>query len=305
MSKMLNRRALLGGLAALPLAPLAFAATVPLTTTHITNKLSLISGAGGNVVVLAGEDGQLLVDGGARDATRALQAQLKRLPGGGRVHTLFNTHWHAEQTGGNEVFAKSGAQIIAQEKTRLWLSTDHYQPDADRYEKALPRGAWPSKSFYTVGEMPAGPERIAYGHLLEAHTAGDLYVHFLDSNVLAVGDALSPLRDPQLDWVAGGWLGGRVDALALLLKRGNEQTRFVPSWGPVVGRAEVQAEHDLMLTLYGRFTELMRKGYTTQAMLEGGILDKLPRTLENPGRFVYDVHKGMWAHHNTLSHDIV
>ena len=57
---------------------------------------------------------------------------------------------------------------------------------------------------------------------------------------IAVGDALAPTGDPVLDWWGGGWLGGRVDSLALLLARSDAETRFVPSYGPVIGRAEVQ-----------------------------------------------------------------
>ena len=40
--------------------------------------------------------------------------------------------------------------------------------------------------------------------------------------VLAVGDVASPLRDPVHDWFAGGWLGGRVDAMDDLLALAGE-----------------------------------------------------------------------------------
>ena len=39
-----------------------------------------------------------------------------------------------------------------------------------------------------------------------AHTRGDIYVFFRDSNVLAVGDVASPLRDPALDYFTGAWI---------------------------------------------------------------------------------------------------
>jgi cyclase len=175
----------------------------------------------------------------------------------------------------------------------------------DRYEKALPKAAWPTQSFYTGGTLDAGGEHVEYGYLLEAHTAGDIYVYFRDANVLVVGDAVSPARDPELDWYAGGWLGGRVDALELLLKISNDATRIVPGFGPVIGRKELQAEHDLMLALFTRTAELMRKGYRTQDMLEAGILRDSGRSWADPQKFMNDAHKGMWAHHNTLSHDIV
>src|SRR5690606_30392827 len=101
------------------------------------------------------------------------------------------------------------------------------------------------------------------------------------------------------------WLGGRVDSLALLLELTNDDTRVVPSYGPVVGRAAVEAEHRTMETLFERTTVLLRQGYSADDMLAAGVLDDLPRGFADPSKFLHDVHKSLWAHHNTISHDIV
>jgi hypothetical protein len=108
-----------------------------------------------------------------------------------------------------------------------------------------------------------------------------------------------------LDWFGGGWLGGRVDALALLLEISDEQTQFVPSYGPVVDRATVQVEHDMMLVLFERIVERVRKGESAEDVLEAGVMRDLSRSFDDPLKFLYAAHKGMWAHHNTLSPDIV
>jgi hypothetical protein len=79
----------------------------------------------------------------------------------------------------------------------------------------------------------------------------------------------------------------------------------VPSVGPVVGRAEVQAEHDLMLAIFDRMVVNLRLGQTAADMLKAGLLDGLPRTFVDPSKFLYDAHKGFWAHHNKLMNDIV
>jgi cyclase len=92
-----------------------------LAVSGIAPGLSLITGAGGNVVVLGGPDGALLVDGGNATQSAALLKLALKTGNARQVHTLFNTHWHPDQTGSNERVAKSGARIIAQENTRLWL----------------------------------------------------------------------------------------------------------------------------------------------------------------------------------------
>jgi len=308
---MANRRTLMkgaaAGLAGLSLAPLARfgLAADELTAEPVTGAFTMITGAGGNVLVLATDDGQLLVDSGAAGFADALLAALAELPGAGRVGTLFNTHWHLDQVGANAALGEAGAAIVAHEKTRLRLATDYYLPGEDRYEKALPAPAHPTQTFYTRGESAFGGERIEYGYLLEAHTDGDIYVFFRDANVMAVGDAVSPARDPVLDWFGGGWLGGRVDALALLLEISDARTRFVPSYGPVVGREDVRAEHDLMLALFERLVELVRQGMSAEDILAAGAMEGLGRTFDDPLAFLYAAHKSLWAHHNTLSPDIV
>jgi glyoxylase-like metal-dependent hydrolase (beta-lactamase superfamily II) len=307
----MNRRAIvkgaLGGVLGLALPPFArsaFAQGSP-AVVPVSEGLVMLTGAGGNVLVRTASTGQVVVDSGAAAFTDAVLADLRALPGGGGATTVFNTHWHREQVGGNLAFGRSGATIIAHEKTRAHLATDYYLPVEDRYEKALPKAAQPTVTFFTGDTTLAGNERIAYGHLLEAHTDGDIYVFFRDANVLAAGDAISPVRDPVLDWFGGGWLGGRADAQEKLLKLTDEKTRIVPSYGPVVGRAELQAEFDMTRTLFDRMLDLVKQGMSAKDMLDAGVMQGLSRTFRDPYRFAYDAYKGYWAHHNSLSPNVL
>lgn len=300
-------RGALGGLTAAALAPYARpGAAQSLDVTRVTDTLHLVTGAGGNVLVRVSGGGQTLVDSGAAERTEALRAVLAELPGAGRVGRLFNTHWHRAQVGGNAVFGSSGATIIAHEKTRARIVTPYYVgPHEDRYEPALPEAAHPDEAFFENGTTTLDGERVDYGHLLQAHTDGDCYVLFRDTNVVAAGDAISPVRDPVLDWFGGGWLGGRIDSLTRLLELGDAETRYVPSHGPVVGRAEVEAERDVMTGLFEIMLEYVRKGYSAEDIVAEGLLDSLEREFDDPYALVYAAHKGFWAHHNTLSPDIV
>lgn len=310
MNGFLNRRTLLQGAAALAasglVAPFASAASkAAANTTQLAAGLHLISGVGANVLVLEAGEGLLLVDSGTASQAAALRAELQKLPAKGRVTQLVNTHWHAEQTGSNEAFGKAGAKIIAQAKTKQRLSTNQYRPEIDGYMKALPEGGRPTQAFHTTDSLKAGSEQVELGYLLEAHTDGDCFVHFRNANVIAVGDVASPDRDPVLDWYGGGWIGGRIDALDLLLKRGDANTRYVPAQGPVVSRSALQTERDFLDGAYTRMTELLRKGYGAQDMLAADVYKGLPRQLVDAKTFAHSAFKGLWAHHNTISHDIV
>jgi glyoxylase-like metal-dependent hydrolase (beta-lactamase superfamily II) len=307
----MNRRAILkgalGGVLGLTLSSFArpaFSQESP-AIVPVRDGFVMLTGAGGNILVRPANAGQVLVDSGAAQFTDAVLARLRGLPGAGHVTTVFNTHWHREQVGGNLAFGRSGATIIAHEKTRAHLATDYYRVDEDRYEKALPPEARPTVTFFNGDQTLASDKRIEYGHLLEAHTDGDIYVFFRDANVLAAGDAISPLKDPELDWFGGGWLGGRADAQEKLLKLSNAETRIVPSYGPVVGRAELQAESDMTRMLFDRMLDLLKKGMSAQDMLDAGLMKDLNRTFRDPFRFAYDAYKGYWAHHNSLAPEVL
>jgi cyclase len=302
----MRRRDVLKGLAALSLAPLAARAQARLTVSDVTPQIKVLAGAGGNIVVLATRAGQIVVDSGAAAQREAVVGTLRELGAGvGAVAAVINTHWHPDQTGANEALAAAGATIVAHDKTRQRLRAGWYVPALDRYEPPLPAAALPTKTFFTTDELVVGEQTIELGYLIEAHTDGDAYVRIPAANVVAAGDALSPERDPVLDWFGGGWLGGRVDALKKLLELGDAATRYVPSYGPVVGRAAVQAEHDLLATIFDRMVVNLRLGQTADDMLKAGLLDGLPRTFTDPAKFLYDAHKGFWAHHNKLMNDIV
>lgn len=312
MAQLLDRRAVLG--AALGVAT-QFALAAPSTaagrggtvaTQSLGDGLFVIGGVGTNVLALTAAEGVLLVDTGEARSHRALRSELRRLPGRGEVRTIINTHWHREQTGGNEPFGQAGSSIIAHQKTRQRVSADLWQPESGSYLKALPRAGWPSRAFLQTDSLEFAGQPIECGYLVEAHTDGDVYAWFPRSNVLAVGDVLAAAgRDPELDWFGGGWLGGRVDALEALLKLANDTTRIVPAHGPVVSRRELQAEHDMLAPLFDRLAELVRKGFTTDDMVASKVLGTTGREWHDGARFLYAAHKGLWAHHNTLSHDIV
>jgi cyclase len=295
----MRRRDVLIGLAALPLVARAQGG---LNVSDVTPQIKVLAGAGGNIVVLATTSGQIVIDSGAAAQRDAVVGTLREL---GPVAMVINTHWHRDQTGANEALAAAGATIVAHDKTRQRLRAGWYVPASDRYEPPLPAAALPTKTFFTTDEIVVGEQPIELGYLIEAHTDGDAYVRIPASNVIAAGDALSPERDPVLDWFGGGWLGGRVDALKKLLDLGDADTRYVPSYGPVVRRAEVQAEHDLLLAIFDRMVVNLRLGQTADDMLKAGLLDGLPRTFADPAAFLYDAHKGFWAHHNKLMNDIV
>jgi len=268
---------------------------------RLTDRMVVVDAGGSNVLAFSTAEGFVLVDGGAPRSFAGLMASLGE---NAKVHTLFNTHHHVDQTGNNERFP-TGTKIIAHKRTLEWMSADHWIQADERFEKARPKAARPTETFLTTGSLTTGGEQIDYGYLTLAHTNGDIYVHFRNANVLAVGDVASPLRDPALDYVTGAWIGGRVDSMDVLLARASEQTRIVPAYGPVLSKAEFKAERDMMEEVRKRLFNQVREGDGPKDMLERGVLKGLARTWNDPYKFLYDAAKGLWAHHDKLGPNVV
>jgi len=268
---------------------------------RLTEQMAVVDGGGSNVLAFSTGEGVVLVDGGAPKSFDTIMASLGA---NAKVNTLFNTHHHVDQTGNNESFSKA-TKIIAHKRTLEWMSADHWIQADDRFEKARPKGARPTETFLTTGSLKTGGEQIDFGYLPLAHTNGDIYVHFRNANVLAVGDVASPLRDPALDYLTGAWIGGRVDAMDILLSLANEQTRIVPAYGPVLSKAEFKAERDMMEEVRKRLFDQVREGDGPKDMLERGVLKGLARSWNDPYKFLYDAAKGLWAHHDKLGPNVV
>ena len=295
----LNRRELLKS--AMAGALTAWAAPRFAGAQKLNDKLTIIDGGGANVLAYTVGDGLILVDTGAPKSGDKVKAALN----GAKVQTVFNTHYHTDQTGNNEMFAAAGAKIIAHRRTKEWMSVDYWIPQEERYEKARPKAAWPTETFLETGSVKAGGEQVDYGYLILAHTSGDAYVYFRNANVLAVGDVASPVADPSLDWYTGAWIGGRVDSMDTLLKLANDQTRIVPAYGPVMTKAQFKAERDMMEEVRARLFKDVREGDGPKDMLQAGVLKDLPRTWKDPDKFLYAAAKGLWAHHDKLDPNVV
>jgi cyclase len=285
---------LAGGAAALSLPRTGFAQVTP-TAARLTDKVTLITGAGNNIVALAGDGGSMLVDCG--DAAHA--QDVLKLAGG--VRTVINTHWHLESTGANDAMAKAGAKLVSHVNTELWMTQEIPHDWEKKVFQPRAKAALPTETFYTTGKTVFGGEPIEYGIMPMAHTDGDIYVYFTQSNVLMTGDAVQPGRLPLLDWRCGGWIGGMQDAHRALLKIANDSTKIVPAAGPAMTKADLQANLDTLTKIRELLVKLVKQGLGPTDLIAGKAMKDFEGQLAgDPDQFLYTAYRGLWAHAREL-----
>lgn len=267
-----------------------------ITATRLTDNLSLITGAGGNVVVVTGPDGVLMVNGGLPEKSADLLQAVAAQSTGNRVQVLFNTDWHWENTGSNETLGKAGAKIIAHENTKLWLGAEVDVEWQKRIYKPLPQKALPNQTFYTSGKMVFGTEQIQYGHVFQAHTDGDIYVFFPEPNILVTGDVFTVGTYPIPDYSTGGWLGGLVNGTKTLIGLADAKTRVIPGIGPVQTRADLQSQLEMCSTMKDRIAEMMKQGKGSDEIMAAGLTAEFDKKWGDPKVFLSVVYRGMWSH---------
>ena len=301
-------QAMAGALGTLGTMPLALPRTTfsqagpsALLGTKLGERITLITGGGNNVIALAGDKGSLLVDAGDAAHAPALLNEAVKLAG--TVSTVLNTHYHLESTGGNDAMAKAGAKIVAHLNTKLWMTQEIIRDwEGGKVYPPRAKAALPTEAFRaTSGEMTIEGERIEYGLLTQAHTDGDLFVHFKNANVLAVGDAVQPGRLPTLDWFCGGWIGGMQNAQKALLDRADDQTKIVPATGPVMTKADLQANHATIVRIREKLVGLVKKGQGAQNMIDAKAVDEFKDVMPgDAATFLYVAYRGLWAHAREL-----
>jgi cyclase len=283
------------GAASAQAAPTNASTNASTNTVRLSDDLFVVTLPGeANVVAHTGGGHALIVDGASAGAADALMKAVAALPGGGPVHTVFNTHWHPEQVGSNETVGRASRTILAHENTRLWLTTDVTWPWNGRRFKRLAKTAQPNKTFYTSGELDSG---VRYGYIPDAaHTDGDLYVYFPTQNVLAVGDVVSNQGWPIVDWTTGGWIGGIVGGLQRLLTLVNDETRIVPGRGPVLGPTELKAQYEMYGTIYDRLSQLLNKGRGPAEAVAAKPTKEFDAQMGEPDEFVRRAFESLWAY---------
>ncbi|MEO1411117.1 MAG: MBL fold metallo-hydrolase [Bacteroidota bacterium] len=247
-----------------PLTAQDFSTTV-IIPERINDRLYKLEGAGGNIGVLLGEDGVLLIDTQYGPLGDKIKTVIQEL-GGDQPQYVVNTHWHGDHTGGNEYFNTAGALLIAHENVYLRKRTDQLMRAFGRSVPAAPRAAWPELTFSENMNLHLNGEDILLLHVHDAHTDGDVHVYFTQSNVLHMGDTYFQATFPFIDISSGGTLDGMIESANQALFLVDDETVIIPGHGALSNRSELIDYRDMLQTISTRVKQSLAAGLSLEEL---------------------------------------
>jgi cyclase len=242
------------------------ASSTPIQTTKVTDTIFLLQGVGGNMAAQIGPDGKLLVDSGMATATRALLQVLSKI-GASPLKLLINTCWLFDHTDGNAALHDAGAFIVAQENTRLRLSAPQKIPLLNLSLNSSPNSALPQLTFADSDKLYVNNDHVEMVHVPNAQTDSDIYVRWLNANVIHTGDLFYNGSYPLIDGNSGGTINGLIRGVDQVLEIADDKTKIIPGHGGAGDKRSLQKYRDMLASVANRIEKMRITGQSLQQVL--------------------------------------
>lgn len=239
---------------------------VKVETEEVAPGVYVLYGRGGNIGVSVGADGVFLIDDQYANMTAPVEAALAKLaPTPPRF--VINTHWHGDHTGGNENLAARGSVIVAHDNVRARMSAEQFSEFFQRTTPPSPAGALPVVTFSDNLSLHVNGDELRGVHVGQAHTDGDVFIHFRKANVIHTGDLVFHAMYPFVDLDSGGSVAGVIAAVDRMLALADDRTRVIPGHGRATDRKGLEEYRKLLVTTRDRMRARVQAGRTLDEVL--------------------------------------
>lgn len=246
--------------------------TVKIRPFPLAENLYMMTGSGGNIGLLTGAEGIVLIDDQFAPLSEKIKAAIQSIDPGA-IRFVINTHLHGDHSGGNENFKKLGATLMAHANVRTRMQKE----SVNRQGQTQPprnKNAWPMVTFESKLNVYLNGQDIELIHLEPGHTDGDVVVHFQTANVMHTGDAFVRTGYPFIDKGSGGNFEGYIRNLETICNAANEQTKIIPGHGKVANRSDVKALRDKLADIRDQVKAALKKKTKLEDIAALGITDK-------------------------------
>ncbi len=247
--------------------------TVRIIPVKVTDQIYMLKGSGGNIGVMIGKDGTLMIDNQFAPLSNKINGAIKTLDPG-EIRFLINTHLHGDHSGGNENFKRMGVTVVAHDMVRERMAREKTNPVTKEVTPARDKDALPVITFADKLNFHLNDEDIELIHLDPGHTDGDVVVHFRKANVYHMGDMFVTYGYPYIDYSSGGSVNGFIAAIDKFLAMMDENTKIIPGHGELCSKADVKNFRDRLADIRDQVAAALKKGKKPSEITGLGITDK-------------------------------
>jgi glyoxylase-like metal-dependent hydrolase (beta-lactamase superfamily II) len=239
-------------------------ADTKITSQNVNQSVHMLTGAGGNIGVSAGEDGILIIDDQYEPLAERIAAaigDIAKTP----MRYIINTHYHGDHTGSNAYFREvKDSTIFAHENVRKRLAE----------KEGHKHSSLPVVTFQEALTFHFNGDTIKVMHLAAGHTDGDSAVWFEHANVLHAGDLFFEGRFPYIDLDGGGTVAGYINNMQTLVDMANEDTKIIPGHGTLANKADYQKALDMIKQTAATIRSKKAEGESLKNLIKTGLGEK-------------------------------
>lgn len=238
----------------------------PVEDRDLGGGVHMLESFGGNIGVLAGDEGVFLVDAEwpqLHDKVVAAVARISARP----IRYVLNTHWHWDHVGGDALFARAGAVVFSSEQTREHILQAQKGRAAAGTPYAPDEAAVPAVTVVDGVKLHLAGQTVEIMHVPPAHTDGDLIVRFVEADVLQTGDTFFHGFYPDIDQPHGGTIDGMIALYNTLYALCGPHTKVIPGHGPIATREDIREYQAMLREVRRRVAEGIAKGMTEEQLV--------------------------------------
>ena len=243
---------------------------VTFKTEKVGGNVYVIFGQGGNIGVSVGQDGLLMIDDQFANVADKIKAELVKL-GSDKPRFLFNTHWHGDHTGGNEIFGKDSIIMAHANVRKRMAETTMFRGQT---RQASPKVALPMITYAEGVSVHFNGEEIRAEYFPNGHTDGDTILFFTGSNVVHLGDDFFVGRFPFVDLESGGTVQGLMKNIGELLQMIPADAKLIPGHGQISTIDDLRDYHQILAETTLIVRKAMKEGKTLEQIKAAGLPEK-------------------------------
>lgn len=230
-----------------------------ITIEKVSAEVYCLYGAGGNIGILKGKDGLLIVDASYPQTANAAKDEIGKFSPL-KIQYLVITHYHGDHTGGNPIIGKD-AQTISHENCKASMLRN-LKPEETPESVGAPQTTYDKDMTLQVGD-----ETVRLVHLGPAHSSGDTVVIFEKSKVVHAGDLFFYGMPPYIDVNDGSDTKNWIAIIEKLCEKYPDY-QVIPGHGKVATMKEYQEFADYLRYLRKEVAAAIKAGKTREQAQE-------------------------------------